>query len=238
MTQKTTVGAHSEAEGTTATIDITQIEAMGKDVLESVQSLRALLEARAGALEACRSALEEQYLQFSQERETFSKQQNELCDQFEQRETALTALESEIQKKQSALEQAQESLTNQRNDLQQDAEILKKREAELANISRLLDQRKQELDARESAIAQQQKEWENRMSHFSATSNSLSSLQNELERELNEVASQKNDLLPNVPSMPKSAGVQQAQVSLERFQKLCRDAKRRAIGGNSGGPNT
>jgi len=77
---------------------------------------------------------------------------------------------------------------------------------------------------------------------------SLTSLQNQLEQELDKASEQRGELLPkyglteqeaeqgqppvaDVPSSPKTtAAEEEARSALERFQKLCRDSRRRAIG--------
>jgi hypothetical protein len=84
-------------------------------------------------------------------------------------------------------------------------------------------------------------EWETRMREVTAARDSLAALQKQLDAELNAVIEQKNDLLPkygleeNIAGAKADRGVpsvadQEARGSLERFQKLCRDAKRKALG--------
>ncbi len=68
-------------------------------------------------------------------------------------------------------------------------------------------------------------------------------LQQEMEAELRRISESKNELLPSYgvteeklhPGQPADAGVPQvvdeeARESIQRFQKLCRDAKRRVVG--------
>ena len=82
------------------------------------------------------------------------------------------------------------------------------------------------------------------MQEVTAARDSLGALQKQLEDELDKVAEQKGELLPQygleeaeaTTGRPADKGVpnvadRAARESLERFQKLCRDAKRRAIGG-------
>jgi len=81
------------------------------------------------------------------------------------------------------------------------------------------------------------------MREVTTARDSLVALQGQLDSELGKVVEQKNDLLPQYglpegesPNAENTAqGVpqvddQEARESLGRFQKLCRDAKRRAIG--------
>lgn len=180
------IGALPAAEGA---VIIGEIEALGPDVVSTARCVRELLEARAQALEACRSALEEQSRRLTEERETLSRQEAELCEQFEAREASCAD--------------------------------------------------------RERALEQTDEHWQQRMQEVTAARESLAALQVQLERELGKVAEQKGELLPqygltesglaagepadrSVPAV--SEAERQARESLERFQKLCRDAKRRAIG--------
>ncbi len=79
------------------------------------------------------------------------------------------------------------------------------------------------------------------MADLKETQASLIGLQQTLEDELGKVADSTSDLLPAIEAEEEKAKSQdgdasvpaaqkQAKASIERFQKLCRDAKRRAIG--------
>jgi hypothetical protein len=87
-----------------------------------------------------------------------------------------------------------------------------------------------------------QEEWQTRMRELEGTRESVARLQQQLQAEIEQLAAQKSDLLPRAGSgsegdsdeksdhdLPNVAD-QKARQSLQRFQKLCRDAKRRAIG--------
>jgi chromosome segregation ATPase len=246
------------------TVDMGYVEEMGKDVLGAVQSLRELLEARSTTLEACQKALEEQYAQFAQEREDFSRQQSELSNLLQKEKTDLDEREklcqdAEVQQKEflareetltqwkarltqeeeklqklsnsitgdrSRVEHEQEVLAVHRQDLAKEKEEVLKREAELSKAVTSLEQRRKELDIQESQINLNKKEWDTRVRELEATRSSLSGLQTQLHQELNKVASEKVEILPNAGLMQNN----EVRGSMERFQKLCRDAKRRAIG--------
>lgn len=74
------------------------------------------------------------------------------------------------------------------------------------------------------------------MKELDAARESLGAIQRQLEQELDKAAAQRDDLLPriggsggaHVPS--PGPAEQKSRESIERFQKLCRDAKRKAIG--------
>jgi hypothetical protein len=79
------------------------------------------------------------------------------------------------------------------------------------------------------------------MNELSGVRSSLNDLQNELTLELGNMTEQKETLLPKYGASKGGEGKavadgglpqvsEQQREAVERFQKLCRDAKRRAIG--------
>ena len=71
------------APATDAKVDVARVEAMGREVVETMQSLRELLESRAQALETCRDALEGHYRHLQVQRVEFAQQETELCEDLE-----------------------------------------------------------------------------------------------------------------------------------------------------------
>ena len=79
-------------------------------------------------------------------------------------------------------------------------------------------------------MQQQQKEFESEKQELEQAVKSLTALQKQLENELNSTADQQdNDLLTKC-GITGSQKTDQAKSAVERFQKLCRDARRRAMG--------
>ena len=100
--------------------------------------------------------------------------------------------------------------------------------AQVAQAQAELENRRRELEEHDAAMAGVRGEWDQRMQELSAARESLAALQKQLESELQKVVTQKTELLPNVSA--GTAAESAAKQSLEKFQKMCRDAKRRAIG--------
>ena len=91
----------------------------------------------------------------------------------------------------------------------------------------MLEQKRLELETRESALATMQQEWDSKVKEFTLARESLASLQNELSREITQIADQNDNWLNN---LSKGQNPQTNNPAMEKFQKLCRDARRRAIG--------
>ena len=62
-----------------APADIQHLEALSRQVVEVMQSLRELLDARAAALEACRSALQEHHGRLLEEQQALVQREAEAC---------------------------------------------------------------------------------------------------------------------------------------------------------------
>ena len=127
-------------------------------------------------------------------------------------------------------------------ELVQKEETFTGKEAELTSLSAELDEKQQMLKQEQAELARIKQEYEGHMREVATARDSLATLQNQLESEISKVVEQKNDLLPEYGLAEGDSGGQgqadrgvpvvdkEARKSLERFQKLCRDAKRRAVG--------
>jgi chromosome segregation ATPase len=162
--------------------------------------------------------------------EQSAKYQEEIAE-LDRRKSELAQAEENINHERSQVETAQESLSIQQNEVLQKQEEMKKREAEISNLTQMLEQKGQEIEAREAALAATQQEWNERLKEFATTRNSLASLQQELAKELTQVSSQQKDEL--LPTLNAPGASDEAKASMERFQKLCRDARRKAIGADA-----
>jgi len=251
--------------------DIKEIEAMGQELVATMQSVRKLLEARARALEGCRCAFEEHYARLEEQRAEIAHGETQCCESIEKREAELGRRESELETLCKSPEEAQSSLDREKSDWKQKRENLivsedqladqraqlaaretqvtdefesfEKLESELTERATLLEQQGEELEQERAQISSAQEEWHTKLDELNRARDSLSALQRELENELAKVAEQEGELLPRYgvppgePTASTAADVdvpstteQEARESMERFQKLCRDAKRRAIG--------
>lgn len=323
-----------------ADVDLGAIQAMGRDLVASMQSVRELLEARAEALDACRAALEEHHQKMVADGKALGELETQTCGEIEarlaevtkreeacakrekelaaavksadesnhrvyqeksklddmekdlvEREKAVQALAEELKTDRqkfgedrdrneeaarklkadlakfqadrahwesrhaevSALEmkltQLRKNLDDDMQKFQSDREALaheKKalvtREQELSALSTALEKRRADVERRESSAAEYERQWDEKLKELNTARDSLASLQRHLETELTRVTGQKEDLLPkygvsepDIKGAPANKDVPspadaEARASLERFQKLCRDAKRRAIG--------
>ncbi len=96
-----------------------------------------------------------------------------------------------------------------------------------------------ELSALQSQLELAQQGWQAKMEELERSRKSLADLQREVEGEVSKVASETSELMPRygvtehgvaaTGGLPK-VGSAKHRGSVERFQKLRRDAKRKAIG--------
>jgi len=324
------------------TVDVRQLETMGRDLVASMQTVRELLEARADALESCRTALEAHHQKMVADGKALGELESQTCGEIEsrlaevaKREEACAKREKELNAAVKAKDETTQQILKQKADVegqakdiadreqsiqtlaqelkaerkkleeeraafeatshklstdaakfQQDrahwesrhAEInaqemqlaqMRKtldddmqkfvsdrenmarerkaqatREQELASLSGALEKRKLDIERREASAGEYERQWDEKLRELNTARDALASLQRQLESELTKVVGQRDDLLPRygvsetdvkqgtpaAKDVPSSPADQEARASLERFQKLCRDAKRRAIG--------
>ena len=117
------------------------------------------------------------------------------------------------------------------------------RESALGEQSALLEAQRAELDQQQNRVSSMQQEWDTKMCELETAQEHLAVLKKRLNDELGRLTDQKDDLLPRYgvedgqspaearadAELPKLEDTK-ARKSLERFQKLCRDAKRKSIG--------
>ncbi len=323
-------------------VDLSSIQAMGRDLVSSMQTVRELLDARAAALDACRAALEEHHNKMVADGKALGELETQTCGEIETRLAEVTKREANCARKEkelasvvksadestqriyqeksklddqekdlvererqvqalaeelrtdrqkfgedrdrneesarklkadlmkfqqdrahwesrhaevSALEikltQTRKTLDDEMQKFQSDRENLARerknqatREQELSSLSGALEKRRADIERRESSAAEYERQWDEKLKELNTARDSLASLQRHLETELTRVTGQRDDLLPKYgvsesdvksgapadKDVPPSPADQEARASLERFQKLCRDAKRRAIG--------
>ena len=106
------------AEVAESGFDLDALRRTGDDILARMKSLRELLDARAAALEECRTALETYHGELRKETEHLTKHEQELCEQFETRETQLARRESTCGEKESTFAALAEQQTARSSELQ------------------------------------------------------------------------------------------------------------------------
>ena len=156
---------------------------------------------------------------------------------------ALAEMEDEIKGQKAQFAQDQEALASQREALDCRISECRQREVEFEMLRKQVEKKAKGLDDREAQVEALQQEWDVKMADYHAAQTNITQLQQEMEAELRRISQSKNDLLPAYgateeklhPGQPAHAGVPQvvdeeARESIQRFQKLCRDAKRRVVG--------
>ncbi len=165
----------------------------------------------------------------------------------------LSQLESEMKTKRSSeidnaklkaeLMSQQEQLRKDRETFARQIEVFKQREAEVNARFSTVDQHERELERKQWEVAAVRKEWDRKMADITRAQNSLAELQDQLRAELRKIGDPRDDLIPGyvltsdglskdrpLVEGPQGEAERQARLSVERFQQLCGDAKRRAIG--------
>jgi len=235
------------------------LEACRSAVVEQATELEQQQQAFAGQenqlsqeFEARQAQLVEREKQYEQieERcqEIKNKQQQESEEliqqqqQLDKRQAELSSLEKQLHAQQAQLEQQQKKIAAQEDQLSPQREQLKTQESQLSEQTIRLDQRSQHLDEKQQQLADLEQQWKSKIAELNAAGKGLAAVQQQLQEEMKAVASQESQLLPEYgltdgvsagqkadADMP-SAAQDEARKSIERFQKLCRDAKRRVIG--------
>jgi chromosome segregation ATPase len=211
------------SQATAAAIDINRIEALGSEVMSAVKTLRELLDARASALEACRSALEEHYTKLSEDRSEFDKQQNELCDELEVREREVVDREARCRELQETLDEMtqgheadvaafreqEEQLTARLQDVQVREEGLAGRESDITRQEEQFAEKQQQIKQQLSSLEagrqklteasarfeEERAEWEASHAEIAKSQETLNREQAQLEKTRSDVMAQRDELV-------------------------------------------
>ena len=220
--------------------------------LREVGAQEAALAQREASLEHARQEVEGQQATLEEERSALDGLKRELTDasarlerdkgEYQVQERQHADLKEELDRSRKQLAEQQRTISAQLTSIAQERESLQAREAELEQLRRDLADRNRELDKQQGQLAALQEEWDGKLRELNAASASLAALQEQLDGELTSLTNQTDELLPqygvtgDLPhgasaegGMP-SAAEEAADKSVERFRKLCRDAKRRVIG--------
>jgi len=141
---------------TESAIDVDQIEALGQNVVESMRSLRELLDARTQALDACRTTLEDHYSQLAHEQENCARQESDLCERFEQREIELVERENRCQAIEQRLEEDQNLYEIRSQELCAKEKDIEEHAAQIEQHRQGIIQQETEIEAKELQLAQEQ----------------------------------------------------------------------------------
>src|SRR5262249_22632077 len=151
---------------------------------------------------------------------------------LERTERDLNSRTEELQGQRNAIKEEQMRIEQERSQF--------KSEQEAATAT--LDQRLTDLDRRTAELTARERTLETRMDEIETVQQGLGALRTQMQSELSAIEQQKSDLLPHygvkdpqnggdgaadagLPTAPD----RKARESLQRFQKLCRDAKRRVV---------
>lgn len=229
------VSAESERrfnEAQTKEAELAQREQTLAKLTREVEAQKTALTQDQTALATLRGEIQEAATQLDKERAD-----------FEARFAAAADTEADLEKHRVELLRQQETLSAQLTNVTSEREALQSREVELEQLGLTLADRDHELDQQQRQVSALQAEWKLKLEELNAASSALSTLQKQIGGELDSLTEQVEELTPqygvdrDAPAgAPADAGMpaparQEADDSIERFQKLCRDAKRRAIGG-------
>lgn len=221
----------------------TDVENQEKDIADrehTVLSMSEELKADRQKLEDDRTRFEESTHQLTADSTKFLQDRAH----WESRHAEINAQEMKLAQTRKTLDDDMQKFVSDRENMARDRKAQATREQELSALSGALEKRKLDIERRESSAGEYERQWDEKLRELNIARDALSSLQRQLESELTKVVGQRDDLLPrfgvsetdvkqgapankDVPTPPAD---QEARASLERFQKLCRDAKRRAIG--------
>jgi chromosome segregation ATPase len=161
--------------------DLPKLARMGKDILDSVQSIRAMLQARSDVLETCREVLTEQHAKISDQRERLEREQGALCDEYEKRELDLTEREKRFEGLEDRIRQLSATFQVEADELKRRAEEIRRRDAEQTQRKIALDSRAEHLGGQERELADQRSAYEQNVIELDADRQKLGAAQNDFE---------------------------------------------------------
>ncbi len=153
----------------------------------------------------------------------------------------LEALREALNEQESHVTAREAQVAEQRKALERGTAQLAERQAQVETASTDLQQRDEALRKQEAQLTFLQQACEAKMREVEAAAAQVDELRRQLESELERLGAQQDDLLPRYgvtpgagPETKPVAGIpapppSKAQEAMERFRKMCRDAKRKAI---------
>ncbi|MBI5503704.1 MAG: hypothetical protein HY899_02810 [Deltaproteobacteria bacterium] len=209
------------------------------DLEKEFREQKAQFETRIATLDADREKLRVAGKQLGEAKARFLKEHDEwqvardehasVVEQFEEDRQALAASEQ-------AFEEHVRALDDQR-------QALVRRESLITEKEGTLELRLNQAEKQKEELLSLRRRWEEKMAELSDASTSLASLQEQLAVEMGHITTDRSELLDRfglsdkgwsngqVPDGGLPRAIEQpAPAAVERYQKLCRDARRRAIG--------
>lgn len=201
---------------------------------------KAQFEARIASLDADREKLRVAGKQLGEAKARFLKEHDDWDLEREQHAQVVTEFEQRVAAQTEAEAEFHERVRNI------DAQSLElgRREASLRDKEGTLELRLNQVEKQKEELLVLRRRWEDKMGEINEAGSSLASLQEQLAVELGHISTDRSELLERFGLSDKGwsngqapeggipASVEQptSSAAVERYQKLCRDARRRAIG--------
>jgi len=200
---------------------------------------KSQFEARIASLDADREKLRVSGKQLGEAKARFLKEHDDWQVARDEHTHAVAKFEEDCK----ALADAEEELQVRVRTLNSERQQLVQRESLLAEKEGTLELRLNEAEQQKRELLTLRQRWEDKIGELSDASTSLASLQEQLTVEMGNITTDRSELLARfglsekgwnngqVPDGGLPAKMDQPEpVAIERYQKLCRDARRRAIG--------
>lgn len=196
-------------------------------------------EKRIASLDADREKLRVSGKQLGEAKARFLKEHDDWQVARDEHAKAVAKFEEDCK----ALAEAEEELQTRVHSLNDERQELARRESLLAEKEGTLELRLNQAEQQKEELLALRQRWEDKIAELSDASTSLASLQEQLTVEMGNITTDRSELLARFGLSEKAwsngqapdGGMpgkmeQPAPVAIERYQKLCRDARRRAIG--------
>ena len=204
------------------------------------------LSARDHALDERERALDDVQLEVGNERDALEQQVAKLTDErksWESDKSNGAAALRELEAERTKLEADREKLRTAFNQLNEKTTSIEARESDIAAQASALEAQVAALQTEAQALASdrgalenQRTEWQSQVDQVSVVGQNLADLQEDLDRAVGTIAEEQTELLKrfqgNFADTPAaengaSESEKKARAAVSRFEKLCRDAKRR-----------
>lgn len=239
---------HLRAESARVVCAQGELERLRAELAPRCQAAEAL-EAKLKSHSATLSAREQELAASAREIDARSRATEEGLARVQAAEAELNARSAQLAARSQELDAQRSALTAKEDELRKESEGTVRREAAVqaqqAELERMMAEAERQravFDEEEAALHHAQAEAAAMISEVETARGNLAKLQKQLQEELNALAEQKGELLMRYglaqggDGTPQSAGPLpklpdgKNRASADRFQKLCRDAKRKAIG--------
>lgn len=197
--------------------DVSDLEALGNDVIEAMQATRELLDARAQALEHCRLALVEHHDKLANDRGEVEQREGDLRASIDGREHEIAAreeacdeLKRRLDERLGAAETAEAELNGRKSELDAVRAKAASREEELAR-------QQESLEVLESRIARQRAETDAGAQQFAAKEAELDAARQSLAERTDELDARQRDELSRSTTLSETEA--DLNTKLEKLEK-------------------